>query len=775
MASCTYNPGINSSNPYATLTVTESSYNVANNTSVVSWNLKLYRPYNISSSASKAYKVVINGSTVKSGTTTIGGSGTKTIASGTKTISHNADGSKTISFSFSLTFDITWSGTKIGTGSKSGSLKLTTIPRATTPTVSASSVNMGSNVTINMPRASSSFTHTLQYTFAGATTTIGTGLATSKAWTIPITLASSIPNATSGTLTFTCITYNGSTKIGSKTVSITAVVPGTIVPTASVTVSEAVAKVASTFGTYAKGLSKLNVTASGAGSYGSTIKSYRVVANGATYTSASFTTGVLSSSGNMTITATVTDSRGRTATATKTISVANYSNPGISGLSASRVDNSVADNYDNLSVVVKGSVSAINGNNGSYKIDLKKSTDSAYPSTPISTGSLTDYAVNTTVTLNNIDVDSSYNLRLTITDGYGNSTTKVIDVPTAFTLVDYHTSGKGLAFGKVAEKDNYIESALRMSLPSREGTYIAGKDGNNASIQISTQQSPEGYHPYVNIKSKDGHIWNIGGIQNLIGFWGFYSSQTANSWNWSTRWDTSTGEFLHTGKMTVQGALTLSSPMYVPNSNIIFAKNTSGTYVEAVNWCGSGNDLTIGGGNYRNSVGSAYFCGNVLNFLTKTSIVSNKSITVSSDKNLKKDFEYFSDKHDTFFDSLKPTIYKYILDDKEKHFGYIAQEVEDALKIAGLESFAGVSIIPIESRQTTTDENGNTIDMDGSTSNYLLDKGLNEQHNIAYDEFISLNTWQIQKLKAKVQEQQKEIEELKALVNNLIAKVGGCM
>ena len=767
MASITYNPGINSSNPYVTMTVTESSYSVANNTSVVAWNLKLYRPSNISSSASKSYKIVVNGSTVKSGTTTIGGSGTKTIASGTSTISHNADGSKSISFSFSLTMDITWSGTKIGTASKSGSMSLTTIPRATTPTVSASSVDMGTSVTVNMPRASSSFTHTLQYTFAGTTTTIGSSLGTSKAWTIPLTLANSIPNATSGTLTFTCITYNGSTKIGSKTVSITAKVPSSVVPSASLSIAEAVAKVKNTFGVYVKGLSKLTVTTSGAGSYSSTIKSYKVTANGATYTSSSFTTGVLASSGSMTITATVTDSRGRTKSTSQTISVSDYASPTISGLSASRVDDGDnSNNNDNLSVAIKGNVTSLSGNNGTYKLEYKKSSATSYSST---SGSLSNYAVNTTVTLTGIDKDSSYDLKLTITDGYGNSTPKSISVPTEFTLVDYHSSGKGLAFGKVAEKANYIESALRMSFPCPSVTYLGGMNGDNASIKISTQQSADGFHPYVNIKSASSHVWTIGGINNYVGMYGFYNGRTANWYDWATYWDTTKGELVNDGTTWFKRATYHSDNQWFDTNAkcTVNVKNTAGSYVEAVNWCGTGNDLTLGAGNYRNNLGSTYLCGNVLYLLCKSSISANKSITVSSDRNLKKDFEYFSDKHDIFFDNLKPTIYKYILDsDNNYHFGYVAQEVEEALKKADLQDFAGVSVITFNERDTNIDD---------SAKNYLLDKGLNEQYTIAYDEFISLNTWQIQKLKAQVKEQQKEIDELKTLVSELISKVGGCM
>lgn len=234
MASCKYNPGINSTNPYAVLNVTQQSQNISGNYSVVRWELLVYRPSAIYSSAAKSFSITVNGSTVKSGTTTIGGSGTKSIASGTTTIYHNSDGTKSISFSFSLQFDITWSGRKIGTGSASGSMALSRIPRATTPSLSPSSVTMGNNITVNLPRASSSFTHTLQHDFyASGWTTFATGASTSATLATPINWAERIPNAVSGGGRIRCLTYNGGTLIGEKIVNFTATVPTSVVPTIS--------------------------------------------------------------------------------------------------------------------------------------------------------------------------------------------------------------------------------------------------------------------------------------------------------------------------------------------------------------------------------------------------------------------------------------------------------------------------------------------------------------------------------------------------------------
>ena len=58
--------------------------------------------------------------------------------------------------------------------------------------------------------------------------------------------------------------------------------------------------------------------------------------------------------------------------------------------------------------------------------------------------------------------------------------------------------------------------------------------------------------------------------------------------------------------------------------------------------------------------------------------------------------------------------------------------------------------------------------MENNETNYLLDKGITEQHNLIYSEFIALNTWQIQKLKAKIKEQEQRITYLETKINSLL-------
>ena len=195
----------------------QSSQSIANNNSVVSWSLQLIASGgSISSSASKSWSVTVNGSNY-SGTNTVGVSNgqTKTLASGSTTIAHNADGTKSFSFSFSQQFDINYSGVGwIGTKSGSGNGTLKTIPR--TSSVSSTNANIGENIKITINRASSSFTHTLSYSFCNLSGTIATKTSsTSVSWKLPTTFYAQIPNSKSSWGTITCDTYSGSTKIGS--------------------------------------------------------------------------------------------------------------------------------------------------------------------------------------------------------------------------------------------------------------------------------------------------------------------------------------------------------------------------------------------------------------------------------------------------------------------------------------------------------------------------------------------------------------------------------
>lgn len=116
----------------------ETSQSITDNSTVVSWKMQLVAGSNgkIVSSVKKDWKVVVNGTTYKGEVAHgIDNNETKTLASGKTTIAHNADGSKSFSYSFSMDFTgLTFAGEAIGKKSGSGTGVLTTIPRQATIT-----------------------------------------------------------------------------------------------------------------------------------------------------------------------------------------------------------------------------------------------------------------------------------------------------------------------------------------------------------------------------------------------------------------------------------------------------------------------------------------------------------------------------------------------------------------------------------------------------------------------------------------------------------------
>ena len=216
---------------YLTFEWEETSQSIANNSTTISWTLKGGGTAPASYYYTRNIKLTIDGETVY---TFGGGSGSyitlyngTTVASGTYTFTHKADGTRTFE-AYAEAGIYVWAVNC--TGSKT--FTLDTIARASVPTVSASSVQMKKNVTISTNRASSSFTHTLTYAFGGSTGTIATGVGASYVWTVP-DLVSKISGKTSGSCTITCKTYSGSTLVGTKTVSLTLTIPAKSVPSVS--------------------------------------------------------------------------------------------------------------------------------------------------------------------------------------------------------------------------------------------------------------------------------------------------------------------------------------------------------------------------------------------------------------------------------------------------------------------------------------------------------------------------------------------------------------
>lgn len=469
---------------------TVDSQSVANNTSTVTAKVQLVSTgssYTINSSASKSGSLTINGTKYSfTFTAALSGNQTKTLYTKTVTVAHAADGTKTCSFSASAGINVTLSGTYYGNVTASGNGTFNTIARASTiSSVTASvSVNGTNACTVNITRAASSFTHTVVFSF-GTYSKTTTGVGTSTSYAIPTSWLNAIPNATSGTAKVTVTTYSGSTKIGSAvSKNFTLTVPASVVPTiSSVAVADTTTN-QTTFGNMVQNKSKAKFTITAAGALSSTIKAYKTVFESKTYTGATPTTSTITKSGTASAVITVTDSRGRTASVTKTWTVVAYAAPKIVSFTAARCLADGTENYEGtfLKAAFNFSIASVNSKNANtYVIEYKPQSGTTWTALTNGTG----YAVNTSVISADglFDVDSSYDLRLSITDSF--TTIRVqTEIPTAFTLLDFNASGRGVAFGKVSELTEGIEFALptvfsNAEVPSSVKYLVQGQDLND--------------------------------------------------------------------------------------------------------------------------------------------------------------------------------------------------------------------------------------------------------------------------------------------------------
>jgi len=312
------------------------------------------------SNATSSFDHWANGGRVNSGTFTFDFTSTDAlrISSTDFLVVHDADGSKTFETAGFVNADV------LGYTQVNEWITPPTIPRATIGTFAGGSAfDSGAAVTINLPRASSAFTHVIDAAFGTRRVTIASGVGTSYVWTPDLAWLDQIPNATSGVGEIIVGTYNGSdpNAIGYQRTGFTLRAPASAVPTISaVTVQDNNPDVASKIGKLVQGLSAAIVTVTAAGVYGSTITQKSATVG--TVAGAEGTPIPITVSGSVSVVGVATDSRGRTATSAGTIPVLAYDVPKIlTAPTAQRCSSggAPADNGTFLRVDLNASVSSL--------------------------------------------------------------------------------------------------------------------------------------------------------------------------------------------------------------------------------------------------------------------------------------------------------------------------------------------------------------------------------------------------------------------------------
>lgn len=447
------------------IAIAQNSQSIANNTSNVtvtvkaSWTNGSHNALvNAEGTPQAKGWVKIDGTTYNFASTFNTGktsSGSQTIFTKTLNVSHTPTGTKTLACSASYA-----TGVSSGTVTASASKTLTTIPRKSTLTVLNGT--LGTALKLTVTKQADSFTHTITYACGSASGTICTKSSnTSITWTPPLSLANQNTTGVSVSIKFTITTYSGSSNVGSNTKTITCSIPASVKPSCVLTVTDPTG-ISDTYGGFVKGLSKFKVVVTPTTSYGSDIKAYKTTANGSTYTSASFTTGVLTSSGTLKVSSTVTDKRGRSGSASQSISVTNYSVPIISKLTVNRCteDGTPDGQGAYVKVVFSANVTSLNNlNTASYLLRYKPCIEDIF--TDVYLYDYTDsYSVADGTYIFPADTASSYNIEFSVTDSH-NTSSRTTTASTGFTLMHWGIGGDSMAIGKVSELPGVLDLGLQ--------------------------------------------------------------------------------------------------------------------------------------------------------------------------------------------------------------------------------------------------------------------------------------------------------------------------
>ncbi len=384
-----------------------------------------------------------------------------------------------------------------------------------------SSFTFGNAINIPITKYNSGFYDVLTISVGGTTiktiNDITNGYDVSFTTTELNNIYAKLPSATKGTVTFklTTKTSSSGSTVGTSTKTATGTIPSSVKPTISgITLAEAVSGLASKFGAYIQNKSKITGTVNASAGSGSSISAYKTTINGSSYTSKTFTTGVLKTSGSNTISTTVTDKRGRTATYSTTFSVLAYSKPSISTFKVERcnADGTLNDEGINFKVTVKSSITALNNkNDGSYVFQYKLSSGDTWTTLG---NSLSGYSINTSWVVTNValNIDNVYDFKLTVKD-YFESVLKNYNVAESFTLMNFGADGHSMAIGGVATETDTLDVKMAKTYLS-DYTFMGGERRSDNEKNLIFQSSGNGEYNH-NCKVYGGN----GTSSTSIGMW----------------------------------------------------------------------------------------------------------------------------------------------------------------------------------------------------------------------------------------------------------------
>ncbi len=541
---------------YVRLIVNQASQNIANNTSAVNWELWVGNGVNTMEHNGQKLSASINGKTVYNTTlqiTLLSANMTVKIASGTETIEHNADGTKSIACSGQWIPTGTYAPS--ATLTASGNMGLTTIPRASSVSLASAEVAYGSRLTVNINRATSSFTHDVTITLPNRTQTY-TGVATQQLFDIPLEWLNGYTNGPKAGGTVTVQTKSGSTNIGSAvSVSFSSPVPSNVVPTVSIARTAFNSGLAG-FNEPIQGISTMTLTRTAGGTYGSTVTKTEWWGDGISPSSASAISFTAMQKNPQFIYCKVTDSRGRTAEDVYASWNWDYTPPTLSAV-AYRCDSAGNANNEGQYIMFRQNFTVTNvGNTGLNTVSstiaisggVLTSTALSNPSSGTLRGPIGD---------NKILKTSSYTLTITITDKVGKTAATTVNIPISEVLLNFPASANSLGIGQYSTKSQTLEIGWNTEV---NGNLNVGGTLNGFKMPNKGTTTGESYHDAIVATKPDG-------VTEIGKYLDFHENATGSDYD---------------VRLYAQGrTLTTAQPVSVGNNLTVSGATDAGTSLKA--------------------------------------------------------------------------------------------------------------------------------------------------------------------------------------------------
>ena len=453
---------------YTVKTEWTATQNVEENYSDLTISLYLicgYR-YNLSIS-SKNHYIYIDGSPYKiSSSLYTNGNETLKLGEFTKRIYHNSDGTKTVNLSSVVTFNANIRGRHVSTiDGGSDTIELDKIPRMSTiKNTMIGSKYLNSPHTLQIDKfLTGNITHDVWYIVYGddATKTSNWYYIARNSSSLDIEFVPTLehinlqPNNDVMYIDFGIKTYKDGELFGEIAYSKGwhFKIPDSIQPSISnVEIVDANAKTKA-LGVYVQNHSKLNIKTTASGIAGSTIKSIKILAANQVFFGSNITTNELNAAGTVEIQIIAIDSRNKTFSTTRSITVEPYFLPSINNFKGQRLEK------DERTITIERNfkmASIANKDPCNWKVERRQIGSSNWLT--IQQG--TDKVLTTNLLAYNNSTDLDYEFRLTISDFY-TSATQNFFVGSSFRLYEAHSSGTGLAVGQIAKRPNMFDVNLK--------------------------------------------------------------------------------------------------------------------------------------------------------------------------------------------------------------------------------------------------------------------------------------------------------------------------